>query len=53
VGQDRLEATVTSSQVDDHEGDGCREHLWVQIGTPDGEIEEDLFDAGGCTVPIP
>lgn len=49
----RLEAEVTYSQVDEHDGEGCREHLWLETETPTGETEEDLLDARPCTVEIP
>lgn len=53
VGQDRLGASITYSQVDDHDGEGCQEHLWLETETPDGETEEDLLDSRPCTVEIP
>jgi hypothetical protein len=48
-----VEAEVTYSQEDDHDGEGCREHLWLETQTPDGERETDLLDARPCTVQIP
>lgn len=48
-----VEAEVTYGQVDDHDGEGCREHLWLETQTPEGEREEDLLDARECTFVIP
>lgn len=53
VGDDRLEVTIRYSQVDDHHGEGCQEHLWIETETPNGETEEDLLDSRPCTVEIP
>lgn len=53
VGQDRVEASLTYSQVDDHDGEGCREHLWLETQTPGGDTEEDLLESRPCTVEIP